>query len=148
LAHVAAKAAANLLKILSYGSIIPSTPQNESKAFYYEMPNAKQITINWKEMTAAQIHRLVNACNPWNKGASTSIASWIIAFTETELMGDSNKTDIAAGTILACNKEEGLLIQTCDAKKIKVTIVYLQEGFYSGWRLTEFGLKPNMQMDK
>jgi methionyl-tRNA formyltransferase len=148
LAQLAAKAAANVFKILSYGSIVPSVPQDESKAAYYEMPNAEQITIRWKEMTAVEIHRLVNACNPWNKGASTSIGGWAIAITETELIGDSNNDNVAAGTILACNKEDGLLIQTSDVKKIKITIVYLQEGFYSGWRLAEFGVKPHMLMDK
>jgi methionyl-tRNA formyltransferase len=145
LAYLAAKPAANLLKILSYGTIVPSKPQDESKAHYYEMPEAKELTINWNEMNATTIVRLVNACNPWNKGAGTAIRDWFLGITEAEIVGDAEETEIAAGTVLVCNKEEGLLVKTIDNKKLKLNIIYLQEGFYSGYRLSDFGIKEGMR---
>jgi methionyl-tRNA formyltransferase len=145
LAYLAAKPAANLLKILSYGTVVPSLPQDESKASYYEMPTAKDLTINWQTMNAATIVRVVNACNPWNKGAGTIINNWFIGITEVEMVGDIEEKAILAGAILACNKNEGLTIATCDKKKLKINIVYLQEGFYSGYRLQDFGIKKDMQ---
>lgn len=144
LAFLAAKQAANLLKILSYGTVIPALAQDESKAAYYEMPVANELTINWREMTAQKIVRLVNACNPWNKGAGTTINNWFIGITEVEITGDPEVGEITAGTILSCDQEKGLVIKTVDNNKLKINIVYTSEGFFSGSRLAAFGIKEGM----
>lgn len=139
LAWLAAKQAARLLQILSYGKIVPASSQDETKAAYYEMPDTAELTINWNEMTARQIIRLVNACNPWNKGAGTSINNWTIGITEAEIAGEAGDTHLP-GTILICNKEEGLLVKTSDNKKLRINIIYTNEGFFSGWRLQQFSI--------
>lgn len=141
LAFLAAKLAASLLKILSYGSIIPAVPQDESKAAYHNMPGAKELTINWQEMNAEKIIRLINACNPWNKGAGTSINNWGIGITEAEIIGECEATDQSAGKILSCNKDAGLVVSTKDNKKLKINIIYTNEGFFSGCRLADFRVK-------
>lgn len=141
LAHLGAKSAATLLKILSFGSIIPSTPQDETKAAYYKNPTAQQLTINWQTMDSHQIIRTVNACNPWNKAAGSSIGNWFLGITEVEISNiAANDTD-KSGMIMAIDKENGLLVKTKDDKVLKINIIYLQEGFLSGWRLAEFGIK-------
>jgi methionyl-tRNA formyltransferase len=145
LAMLGAKQAATLLKILSYGSTIPSKPQDESMAAYYKMPGAKELTIKWQEMNGAQIQRMVQACNPWNKGAGTILENWMIGVTEVEITGDSETGDLKPGTIIACNPMDGLLVQTCDSKKLKLNIIYIQEGFFSGYRLAGFGVQPGQQ---
>lgn len=145
LAFLAAKQAANLLKILSYGTIVPAVPQDESKAGYFEMPTAAELTINWAEMSAKKIIRLVNTCNPWNKGAGTTINNWFLGITEAEIMEDDTLTELEHGTIIACNNEEGLIVKTSDNKKLKINIVYTSEGFFSGSRLAYFGIKTGMQ---
>lgn len=141
LAFLAAKLAANLLKILSYGSIIPAVAQDESKAAYHAMPGAKALTINWQEMNAEKIVRLVNACNPWNKGAGTAINNWGIGITEAEIIGECETSDTAPGKILHCNEEAGLVVSTIDNQKLKINIVYTNEGFFSGSRLAAFQIK-------
>jgi methionyl-tRNA formyltransferase len=145
LAFLAAKQAANLLKILSYGTIIPAAPQDETLANYYEMPGAKELTINWNEMTAKQIIRLANACNPWNKGAGTFINDWMIGVTEAEIVGDAAITEAAPGIIIDCNNEAGLVVKTVDNKNLRINVVYTNEGFFSGGRLATFGIKAGMQ---
>lgn len=140
LAYLAAKPAANLLKILSYGSLVPSVPQDESKAVYHQMPGAAELTINWKDMDAGRILRLVNACNPWNKGAGTVIKDWFIGITEVEIEREHAGESKLPGSILECSREKGLLVNTVDNKILKINIIYLQEGFFSGWRLSGFGI--------
>jgi methionyl-tRNA formyltransferase len=141
LAHLGAKSAATLQKILSFGSIIPSSPQDETKAAYYKNPTAKDLTLNWKTMDSHQIIRTINACNPWNKAAGTMVNNWMIGITEAEISSaTANETD-KPGTIVTLNKESALLVKTCDNKVLKINIIYLQEGFLSGWRLAEFGIK-------
>jgi methionyl-tRNA formyltransferase len=142
LGFIAARPAANLLKILSFGTLVPSRPQDESKARYYEMPTAKELMIRW-EMPAAEIIRLINACNPWNKGAGAMINNWMIGVTEAVIAGET-EDPATAGTIITCDEKNGLLVKTGDSKLLKITIVYLQEGFYSGYRLSEFDIQPGM----
>jgi methionyl-tRNA formyltransferase len=140
LAYLGAKQAANLLKILSFGTIIPSIKQNELLAAYYQMPTATELTINWQTMTAQQIIRLVNTCNPWNKGAGTLLNNWFLGIVEAEIIDeaiDGNRP----GTILHCDKQNGLVIKTSDNKKIKINIIYTNEGFFSGYKLANFGVK-------
>lgn len=143
LAYLAAKLSANFLKILSYGTIIPSAPQDESKAAYYNMPGAKELTIDWKMMSAAKIIRLVNACNPWNKGAGTSINNWVIGITEAEI-SEAGSEEKLPGTIIFCDKANGLTVQTSDNKNLIINIIYTNEGFFSGWKLGEFGVSAGM----
>lgn len=145
LAFLAAKQAANLLKILSYGSIIPSAVQDETNASYYKMPEAKDLTIDWAIMPAANIVRLINACNPWNKGAGTKINEWIIGITEAIITGDCDEIEKEAGTILFCSYSEGLVVKTADNKKLKINIIYTNEGFFSGYRLESFGITAGMK---
>lgn len=145
LAYLAAKVAATLLKILSYGTFIPSSKQDESKAAYYEMPGAAELTINWNEMTAEQIVRLVNACNPWNKGAGTIINDWVIGVAEAEIT-ELTQTELnTPGTIIECSVEKGLLVATNDNKAISLNIIYTSEGFFSGRKMLNFGLKAGMR---
>lgn len=141
LAHLGAKSAATLLKILSFGTIIPSAPQDETKAAYYKNPTAQQLTLNWQTMDSDQIIRTVNACNPWNKAAGSIISNWFLGITEVEISNRMANEADKSGTIMAVDKENGLLVKTKDGKVLKINIVYLQEGFLSGWRLAEFGIK-------
>jgi methionyl-tRNA formyltransferase len=145
LAYLASKPAANLLKILSFGTVVPSLPQDESKAAYYEMPAADELTIHWQTMGAGEIVRLVNACNPWNKGAGTTINDWFIGVTEAETAEVPENDTHEPGTIIACNKTDGLLVKTINGKALKINIIYTQEGFFSGYRLQAFGIEPGQQ---
>lgn len=142
LAFLAAKGAAQLLKILSYGSIVPATAQDESKAAYYEMPTAEELTINWNKMTAQQILRLINTCNPWNKGAGTVINDWLIGVTAATIAGETSD-DAVPGTIIA--DKNGLMVKTADGKLLRLDIIYTNEGFFTGERFTGFGIKPGMR---
>ena len=144
LAFLAAKQATNLLKILSYGQIIPAIPQNEEKAAYYEMPDATELTINWSKMTAQEIVRLANACNPWNKGAGTSVNDWVIGITHAELAGSYEGNEKEPGTIISCDATKGLLVKTVDDKLLRINIVYTNEGYFPGNRLASFGIEVDM----
>jgi methionyl-tRNA formyltransferase len=142
LAHLGAKSAATLFKILSFGSIIPSIAQDETKAKYYKNPTSENLTISFKTMDSDQIIRIINACNPWNKAAGANLNNWVFGITEAEISNTVADEAITPGTIAVVNKENGLLVKTKDEKLLKINIIYLQEGFFSGERLVDFGIKP------
>ena len=140
LAYLGAKLTVALLKTLGFGSSIPSRKQDETKAVYHKRPSLKDVLINWEEMDALTIKALVNACNPWNKGAGTRIHNSMIGLLEVEISGEETTGNITPGTIVSLNSG-GLLIATKDNKLLKARIIYVPEGFISGERLGYFGIK-------
>ncbi|MFN8244572.1 MAG: formyltransferase family protein [Ferruginibacter sp.] len=130
-----------LLKIISYGSIIPSVPQDESRAAYHKKPEAPDLMINWQEMDSNQIRALVNACNPWNKGCGAIINDQVIGITEVEIIEDKEDKEVVPGTILALDEDNGLRVAACDGKIIKILIYFTEEGFRSGKKLAVPGVE-------
>jgi len=145
LADAGAKQVNLLMKILSFGNRVPSLPQDESKAGYHKKPMEKDLMINWQTMDSTAIKALIHACNPWNKGAGTRVNDWLIGITDAELAGEADTDNVIPGTIITCNKEEGLLVRTIHNKKIKINIIYTNEGFFPGSRLSDFGIKAGME---
>ena len=105
------------------------------------MPTAEQLTIKWEQHTAAQILRIVNTCNPWNKGAGSTINNLFVGITEVEIENELPPIELKPGTIIACNKKDGLQVKTMDNKIINITIVYIIEGFFTGYKLQNIGIK-------
>lgn len=140
LAYAGAKLSKVLLKILTFGSMLPSAPQDESRAAYHTKPAAKDLMINWAEMDSAAIIALINACNPWNKGCGLKINNEIIAVTEAEIL-DEECDGSLAGKIFSVHPPKGLCIGTKDGKVLKINIIFHhQYGFMSGHRAGILGI--------
>ena len=141
LSQVAARLSMVLVKLISFDIAIPSKAQDELKAVYYKRQAAGDVTINWQLMDSDSIIALINACNPWNKGASTKIHNKIIRFLEAEYVtgsiSDINKTP---GTIISFD-DKGMIVSTLNNRLIRVRIIYVDEGFVSAMRLVELGVK-------
>ena len=138
LALVAAKQVNTLCKMLAMEIKIPARDQDNSKAVYYQKCKSADITINWIMMSAEDIVALINACNPWNKGAVTRLGPKLIRLLEAQV-SFSGFPDAAPGTILSLD-ENGLLIAAIDQKAILVKIIYADEGFLKADRLLQFGI--------
>jgi methionyl-tRNA formyltransferase len=140
LAQLAAGMVRTLLKLVVYDLKLPSKPQ-EGKAVFYARQGPKEITIHWQEMEADAIIALINACNPWNKGAVTKFNNRILRIVDAEKY-PNNKKEVAAGPGTV-NVLEGktILVSTINNQAIKLNIVYLDEGFLNASRLIEIGLK-------
>lgn len=145
LAYVGARMAGNLMKTLHFSTAIPSRAQDESKAVYYQRPGLNDVLINWKEMSSTAIKALVNACNPWNKGAGARINNLMIGLLEVEITKEETTENLVPGTIVSLNSG-GLYIATKD-RMLRVTVIYCPEGFISGHRLSKFGIKEGDRFD-
>jgi methionyl-tRNA formyltransferase len=140
LAGAGAKLLTLLIKILSFGSILPAAPQDESKAAYHKKPTAAGLMINWQTMDSKAIRALVNACNPWNKGCGAVIKNRVIGITEVEVIENKEQEKIAPGTIVTLDDENGVTVYCCDNNIIKIIIFYTEEGFMSGKKLAKQGI--------
>ena len=132
-----------LLRFYQLSLVLPSVPQDESKAGYFKKPVAADLMINWNTMSSLQIIRLINACNPWNKGAGSIINGMGICLTNAEPAEEITATVILPGTITALDEEAGLKIYCFDNKTIKINVISTPEGFFAGKKLMDYGIKIN-----
>ena len=143
LASLGASLVPRLLQFYELSSRLPSQPQDENQAQYFKKPFAGDLMIKWQTMSAIQVIRLVNACNPWNKGAGAVINSQVICITDAELAVDLAVTVMMPGIVVLLDDKNGLIISSSDNKLIRVNICYTPEGFFTGKKLNRFGIKIN-----
>lgn len=135
-----------LLMGLQNGSLIEEA-QDVTQGNWYNRPEQKDLMIEWPKMNASDIQRLVNACNPWNKGAVARLENgWMIGLTHVspKTSASENEKSVSPGTIVQINEKEGLCIQCAGNTMVSVTIVYTEEGFFPGYLLADLGLKIGM----
>jgi methionyl-tRNA formyltransferase len=140
LGELATQAVSTLLKIAAFGVHIPLKQQDHSKAVFYQKQAAADISINWQTMDAPAIVALINACNPWNKGAVTHLNQNIIRLLEASVVENNTIENVSPGTICAINVH-GITIATA-AGCILVRMIYSNEGFLTPDRLLAFGVLP------
>lgn len=117
------------------------TAQSEEKARYYPKPGVSDVCISWEKNDAESIEALARACNPWNKGAYTQWNGWNIRILEATPVHHINHSTGLPGTILFSDKENGLIVQCNHNSHLRLDIVYTEEGFMSGYKLSAFGLR-------
>ena len=127
-----------LLKLAAYDLNIPSKPQ-EGTGIYYAKQLAKDVTIHWQEMDADSIIALINACNPWNKGAVTKFNNRIMRILEAEKVRGHNSPQSIPGSVKV-TEDKRILVSTLNDEALQLHIVYLDEGFLNASRLLEIGL--------
>ncbi len=131
-----------LLRLSQLSPVLPSRPQDESEARYFKRPVAADLMINWNTMGSWQVIRLINACNPWNKGAGTMIGQMGLCLTDAEPVAELPLVESFPGTITTLDVENGLKIYCNDNKLIKINVINTAEGFFGASRLLDYGIKP------
>lgn len=143
LGMLGASMAMNLLQVCRLNPMPPSIPQDETKARYFKKPVATDLMINWNKMSSQQVIRLINACNPWNKGAGTVIKSQGICITDAEITEDTTQQECKPGMIVSLDSKEGLKVCCSDKRIIRINIIYATEGFFQGHKIAAYGIKLN-----
>ncbi len=146
LANLAAGLTGILIKLVSFDIAIPSRVQDETKARYFKKQLAKDITIDWQTMDADTIIALINACNPWNKGAVTKRNNQVLRLLEAEKLPVNSSLHKEPGYIIAL-EEHGMIVSTLHNQSIIVRMVYAEEGFLSSSRLGRLGLTPGNRFE-
>lgn len=144
LAYAGAQITGVLLNGLQ-NNTLPSVEQDHSQAQWYGRPAMSDLFIDWQQMEAEDIKALVNACNPWNRGAATRWNGWTFGISDATVVTTTQKENIP-GTILHINPTNGFVISCKTAKAIKAEVVYCEEGFYPGHRLAFFGLQEGNRL--
>jgi methionyl-tRNA formyltransferase len=146
LSELAAGLVGTLVKMAGFDMELPSRPQDNSLAKYYQRQSATDITINWQTMNAATVVALINACNPWNKGAVTKLNNNIIRLLDAYRVTSNAISGNEPGTILSID-ENGVTIALAGHEAICVRMVYHEEGFLMANRLKEFAIIPGNRFE-
>ncbi|RYZ31188.1 MAG: hypothetical protein EOP49_39425 [Sphingobacteriales bacterium] len=108
---------------------------------WYPRPSASDVVIDWQLMEAIVVERLVRACNPWNRGAAASFKGWSFGITDgfASVSQPVSGTSVP-GTITGIS-DKALHIACKGGTVFHCNIIYTEEGFYTGDKLTLFGIK-------
>jgi methionyl-tRNA formyltransferase len=119
-------------------------PQNSTKASWYNRPQPTDLWIDWATMDATAVARLVNACNPWNKGAPAKLNNWMVGLSYVSVMEMAGQQNYKPGTILNVDETLGLRIVCQGNTVIRADVVFTEEGFIPGFALAGFGVQKGM----
>ncbi len=139
LAEVASRLCGILLRMTGFDIAIPSKPQDETKAKYFKRQTTSEIVIQWETMDADSIIALINACNPWNKGAVTSINNKIIRLLEAEKIPAANDRQVKPGTVRSV-ETDSVVVAVINGENIRIDYVYIDEGFLKAGKLANLGV--------
>lgn len=124
-----------LAKLLQYwqqqGNDINTTAQNDEKSRTYAKPCLSDLIIDWDTMGREEIRALVNAGNPWNKGAITFLEGKPLRIASVNLPEMSITQENTPGRLYV-DEQGNLRASTKDSKDLIISIVSLEEGIYIG----------------
>jgi len=132
-----------ILSLLFNKMPLPVIPGIGNRA-YQQRPALKDISINWQQMPAQEICNLIQACNPWNKGASTIFNQQEVKLMDAWIIDAG--TDALPGTIV--NDEHYLHIQCADKKVIAVNMLYYNSFFLPTHQAKLFGFGKGAVLGK
>lgn len=111
---------------------------NTERPSYHVKPSMKDVLIRWEEMDALEICQLVQACNPWNKGALTFYNRQEVKLMDAQ---PSQKVEeaVAPGEIVTL--EDKLTIACANCESVEVSMICFADSYISARGLKHFGFK-------
>lgn len=113
-------------------------PQGEGRT--WPRPGPNDVRIDWEAMDAPQVVALVKACNPWNSGAWTSLQGQPCRLVEATPIDFFNQPGLPGSVHLAGNA--GLAVVCKDGQALRIDILRMEEGFFTGPQLRTMGIGP------
>lgn len=113
-------------------------PQGEGRV--WPRPDPEDVRIDWAVMDSCQVIALVRACNPWNSGAWTSLQGQPCRIAEVTPVEGADPSGPPGSVHLAA--DGGLSVVCRDGLNLRLEILRLEEGFFTGSRLRSMGIGP------
>ena len=142
LSYLGAQIVPVLLQLLQNGQE-PIVSADNSNAQYFRKPGLGEVCINWEMQTASDIHALVRACNPWNKGAYTQWNGWNMRVVNTSVVEAASNPTVYPGTIVSADAQQGIRVACKNNTQLSIEYIYTDEGFMPAHKLLAFGIKTH-----
>jgi len=123
------------------------TAQLPAEAAWFKRPGSGALKIKWNEQLADEIECLVNAANPKYDGATTILRGQEVRILETSPAEIQLQEGSAPqpGTIVYADALYGLIVACRDRRFLKINLVHMREGYFSGSKLFGMGVRPGEQ---
>ena len=147
--HISIAAAARLQivveNVLSTKQI-NEVPQLQENAMYYKKISEDELCPDPFNMSSVVFTSLVKAANPVVRNGLPIMLSGLLVnicnVSEVALSGDAGA--LPAGTILAVDRTNGLIILCADGKAVNVDVIYTEDGYMPGYYVENYGVLPGM----
>lgn len=113
------------------------TSQPSEGGSHQSTPGPEHLIIDWKVLPAEKVQALIRACNPNQNGAITFFRGVITRILEVSIYIPERIPELPPGSIIAADEIRGLQILCADQKALKLKILHVEEGYYSGKRFCE-----------
>jgi len=127
-----------ILQLLLNKMPVPAVNRVGVKSGYQKRPTLADISINWQQMPAQEICDLIRACNPWNKGATTTSNGQELKLMDAQIVGTADASTTLPGTIV--NDNNCLHVLCCDSHVIGVNMVFLGGFYVPAYQAKVYGL--------
>lgn len=133
-------------KLLLLKRNLPLEPQDELLAKYYPRPVLNDISVNWQTMSALQVKNLVDACNPWNKGAYSFFNKNVFKIIQVSVKTQSivYNQKLIPGTVIKCSENKTVGVITVDNKTVSIEIISVDEGIFTADFMLRMGVKEGV----
>jgi methionyl-tRNA formyltransferase len=129
------------------GGGLVAQQQPHGEALYYKKPDGAQLKIDWKAQRADEIETLVNASNPRYGGATAFIRNMEVRILETAPADIPNAPQEEPGTIVHADAVYGLIVACMERKFLRINVVHMAEGYFSGTKLFSMGIKKGEKFE-
>lgn len=120
--------------------------QDASQAHYWPRAALADLCLRWDEPAAA-LERLVRAANPWNRGAVAMLRGQALRVMGATALGQlPHSLQSPPGTVVLASAPEGVVVACGAGEGLRLEIVALEEGYFTGPQLAALGLQPGEQL--
>ncbi|HYF30661.1 MAG TPA: formyltransferase family protein [Chitinophagaceae bacterium] len=127
----------------------PVMEQDESTAVWYHRPALADLLIDW-DKPASDIIALMNAANPWNKGAITYLNQYPIKVIAASVRKHPANTGAGTkpGTITYIDELYGCYVCCGIGEMLNLDILYCNDSFIAGIQFAKLGITPGLRFEK
>ncbi|NOQ26216.1 MAG: hypothetical protein GQ564_12705 [Bacteroidales bacterium] len=116
-------------------------PQNLNGSVYLPKPTLKDVTIDWKQMSMSEVVAMINAGNPWNRGAITRYEGEEIRIVQVSPAKYNKDLPDDAGKIILANQQYGVFVVCKNKELIRIETIHSAVGYNSGGMILTTGIK-------
>lgn len=110
-------------------------------------PEESDLRIKWEKQTAQEIKNLVAATNPVYGGASCYYGDMELRILDIDTITLEDTVSYKAGEIAYSDALYGPVVACADGKFVRLLLVQLAEGYFSGSKLFYLGIQKGHQLN-
>jgi methionyl-tRNA formyltransferase len=127
--------------------LVEKEQENKGAMAYTKRPMTSDLRIDWAKQSAMEIKNLVAATNPVYGGASCYYGDMELRILDLDIIALEDIAAYKAGEIAYADALYGPVVACADRKFVRLLLVQLAEGYFSGSKLFYLGIQKGHQLN-